>query len=292
MQNQVGRLTITDASGQPFTLEMVQALLLALIPACPDPQRLLIWVNELLGGEWDLSTLEPLLAQRWLARYVPPVPPPVAQGTTPELLTLTETGWEMQQVLLPHSDAVAYADTTGLFLESTWMQWATANAIMAGNTCKDALYGYQVCWNKHVDLVGVMDIGILAAMDHLVLAHPRQGRKVVRLGVFCQTSPHMDTETMQENLEDSGRAYLDAAYYITLNATVAADVAATLERVLAAGYRPPHGLSIGVFTLEALVGRWLPGPEHWLEWSGQPPAQLRPAIPTTFCKPKPVTGSR
>lgn len=292
MQNQAGRFTVTGAAGQPVTLELAQALLLVLIPAYPDPQRLLTRVNELLDGEWGVSVLEPLLAQGLLTRYVPPVSPQLAQATTPELLLLTEAGWEVQQVLLPHSEAVDYADTTGLFLESTWMHWATASAVLTGNTCKDALYGYQVCWNKEVELRGVMDISILAAMDHLVLAHPHQGRKVVRLGMFCQTNLRMDAETLQEDLENSGHAFLDAAYYITLNAAVATNVAVALERLLAAGYRPPHGLSIGVFTLEALVGRWLPAPEHWLEWGGQPPAQLRPAIPTTFCKPKPVTGTR
>lgn len=292
MQRHVAEFTVIGAGGQPVTLDLVQAWLLSLAPTYPDPRHLLARVNELFGGEWNYSALEPLLARGWLSRYTPPVSPQVAQATTPELLLLTEAGWAVQARLLPHSDAGAYADTTGLFLESTWLQWATGNAILGGNACRDALYGYQVCWDKHVTLMPVLDGEMVGMVDHLVLAHPRQGRKVVRLGVFCQTRPRMDAETLQEHLEDCGRGYLDAAYIIALHAAAATGVAATLERVLAAGYRPPHGLSIGVFTLEALVGRWLPGPEHWLEWGGQPPAHLHPALPVAFCKPKPAAGSR
>lgn len=292
MQNQIGKITITGAAGQPVTLEVAQALLLSLVPVYPDPRHLLARVNELLGGELGVSALEPLLTQGWLTRYIPPVPPHVAQATTPELLMVTATGWEVQQTLFPHSDASAYADTTGMFLEGDWLQWATGNAIMAGNACKDTLYGYQVCWHKMEELRGVLDAGVLNEVEHLVLMHPRHGRKVVRLGIFCRTSARVDPIYLQENLEDSGQGYLDAAYFITPNTAVASGIAGVLEQLLVTGYCPPHGLSVGVFALESLVRRWLPAPEHWLEWGGQPPAHLHPAVPTILCKPKPAPVRR
>lgn len=228
----------------------------------------------------QLATLETLkVTGSWRSYY------------SPQLIALTDSGkveYQQRFGLLPRT-IKEFVDASYKSEEAWYLIRVAREVILSGGSIPGARFVPAAIWDTAEPLPAPYQRRYRnSEPDLIVELTPADGTRIL-IAVECERSKYDPTRLKSKvlkNIRDYAEHGFDGVYYIAPNRDSAGLLKTALRKVAADLKVNPQSLERGfaaLFTMDSLMGKWLPSPAMLDRWHGTPPGELPDAAAADYC---------
>lgn len=228
----------------------------------------------------QLATLETVKATgTWRSYY------------SPQLIALTDFGKTeyRQRFGLPARTIKEFVDASYKSEEAWYLIRVAREVILSGGSIPGARFVPAAIWDTAEPLPAPYQRRYgNSEPDLIVELTPADGTRIL-IAVECERSKYDPTRLKSKvlkNIRDYAEHGFDGVYYIAPNRDSAGLLKTALRKVAADLKANPQSLERGfaaLFTMDSLLGKWLPSPAMLDRWHGTPPGELPDAAAADYC---------